>query len=108
MFLKFAGAADLESWARGYRLAVTATADEAVVAGIGGYICQHSDELLAVTITRRWVSCRNKLVTAGGEVVQDGDDEGTVAFDPNDTEASLAVLRSVHLTPSTSPQRIIK
>jgi hypothetical protein len=41
-------------------------------------------------------------------VVQDGDDEGTVAFDPNDTEASLAVLRSVHLTPSTSPQRIIK
>ena len=49
MFLKFAGAADLESWARGYRLAVTATADEAVVAGIGGYICQHSDELLAVS-----------------------------------------------------------
>ena len=50
MFLKFAGAADLESWARGYRLAVTATAGEAVVAGIGGYICQHSDELLAVTM----------------------------------------------------------
>ena len=97
MFLKFAGATDLESWARGYRLAVTAAADEAVVAGIGGYICQHSDELLAVTITCRWVSCRNKLATAGCEVVQDGDNEGTVAFDPNDTEASLAVLRSVHL-----------
>jgi hypothetical protein len=26
----------------------------------------------------------------------DGDDEGTVAFDPNDREASLAVLQSVH------------
>ena len=97
MFLQFAGAADLESWARGYRLAVTATDDEAVVTGIGGYISQHSDELLAVTITHRWVSCRHKLVTVGGEVVQDGDDEGTVTFDPNDTEASLAVLRSVHL-----------
>ncbi len=97
MFLKFADAADLESWARGYRLAVTATTDEAAVVGIGGHICQHSDELLAVTITCRWVSCRKKLVTAGGEVVQDGDDEGTVAFDPNDTEASLAVLRCVHL-----------
>ena len=79
MFLKFAGATDLESWARGYRLAVTATADEAVVAGIGGYICQHSDELLVVTITCRWISCRNKLVTAGGEVVQDGGGAGGVA-----------------------------
>jgi len=96
MFLKFVGATDLESWAQGYRLAVTAPEDEAVVTGIGGYITQHSDELLAVTITRRWVSCRYKLVAAGGEVVQDGDDEGTVTFDPNDTEASLAVLRSVH------------
>ena len=97
MFLKFAGTADLKSWARGYRLTLTATDDEAVVTGIGGYVSQHSDELLAVTITRRWVSSRHKLVTAGGEVVQDGDDEGTVTFDPNDTEASLAVLRSVHL-----------
>ena len=72
MFLKFADAADLESWARGYRLAVTTTAEETMVAGTGGHISQHSDELLAVTITCRWVSCRNKLVTAGGEVVQDG------------------------------------
>ncbi len=97
MFLKFEGATDLDSWARGYRLAMTVTADGAVVAGIGGYICQHSDELLAVTITCRWVSCRNKLVAASCEVVQDGDDEGTVAFDPNDTEASLSILRCLHL-----------
>lgn len=40
MFLKFTGATDLESWAQDYCLAVTATADEALVAGIGEYICQ--------------------------------------------------------------------
>jgi hypothetical protein len=97
MFLKFPGPTDLESWARGYRLAVTATADEPAVTGIGGYISQHNDELLAATINRRWVSSRHKLVTAGCAVVQDGDAEGTVSFDPNDTEASLAVLRIVHL-----------
>jgi hypothetical protein len=50
-----------------------------------------------VTITRRWVSSRHKLVTEGGEVAQDGDDEGTVTFDPNDTEASLAALHIIRL-----------
>lgn len=43
-----------------------------------------------------WVSCLSKLVTVGREVVLDGDDEGTVAFDPNDTEASLGSCK-VHL-----------
>ena len=97
MFLRFLGPTDLESWARDYRLEVTATDDGPVVMGISGYICQHTDELLVVTITGRWVSSRHKLITAGCVVVQDGDNEGTVSFDPNDTEASLAVLRIVHL-----------
>ena len=76
---------------------MTATEDKPVVTGTGGHIHQHTNDLLAVTITGRWVSSRRKLVTAGCVVVQDGDNEGTVSFDPNDTEASLAVLRIVHL-----------
>jgi hypothetical protein len=97
MFLRFTEPADLESWARDYRLEVAATDDGPVVTGIGGYIGQHTDDRLAVTITSRWVWSRHKLVTAGCVVVQDGDAEGTLSFDPNDTEASLAVLRIVHL-----------
>ena len=97
MFLRFIGQTDMESWARDYRLEVTATDDGPVVMGTGGHICQHTDDLLAVTITCRWVSSRHKLITAGCVVVQDGDNEGKVSFDPNDTEASLAVLRIVHL-----------
>ena len=89
MFFRFSGPTNLESWARGYRLGVTATDDGPVVTGISGHICQHTDDLL--------VSSRHKLITAGCLVVQDGDHEGTVSFDPNDTEASLAVLRIVHL-----------
>jgi hypothetical protein len=85
------------SWARDYRLVVTATDDGPVITGISGHICQHTDDLLAVTITSRWVSSRHKLITAGCVVVQDGDNEGTVSFDPNDTKASLAVLRIVQL-----------
>lgn len=50
-----------------------------------------------------WVSCLSKLVTVGREVVLDGDDEGTVAFDPNDTEASLGSLQSpFEMIPSRS------
>jgi hypothetical protein len=97
MFFKFPGTADLESWARDYRLEVTTTDDGPVLTGISGYVCQHTDDLLAVTITSRCVSSRHKLVTAGCVVVQDGDAEGTVSFDPNDTGASLAVLRIVRL-----------
>lgn len=97
MFFRFPGTTDLETWARDYCLEVATTEEGNVVTGVGGYICQHTEELLAVTIASRWVSSRHKLMTAGGVVVQDGDNEGTVAFDPNDTEASLAVLRIVHL-----------
>lgn len=97
MFFRFPGPTDLESWARDYRLEVVAGDDGPVVTGIGGHICQHADDLLAVTITGRWVSSRRKLIAAGCVVVQDGDDEGTVSFDPNDTEASLAVLRIVRV-----------
>ena len=49
MFLKFLGPTDLESWALDYRLKVTATDDGLVVKGISGHICQHTDDLLAVT-----------------------------------------------------------
>lgn len=98
MFLRFPGPTDLETWARDYRLETTATDDDGpVVTGISGHICQHADDLLAATITSHWVSSRRKLITAGCAVVQDGDNEGTVSFDPNDTEASLAVLRILHL-----------
>jgi len=97
MFLRFPGPTDLESRARDYRLEVTATDDGPVVMGISGHIYQHTDELLAVTITSRWPSSRQKLIAAGCAVVQNGDDEGTVSFDPNDTEASLIVLRIIHL-----------
>ncbi len=54
MFLRFLGPTDLESWARDYRLEVTATDDGLVVTGISGHICQHTDDLLAVTIAGRW------------------------------------------------------
>jgi hypothetical protein len=97
MFLRFPGPTDLESWARDYRLELAATDEGPVVPGRGGYICQHTDDLLAVTIAERWASSRHKLRTSGCEVVQDGDREGTMSFDPNDTGASLAVLRLVHL-----------
>jgi hypothetical protein len=97
MYLRFLGHTDLESWARDYRLEVTATDDGPVVTGVSGHICQHTDDLLAVTITCRWVSSRHKLITVGCVLVQDGDYEGTVSFDPNDAGASLAVLRIVHL-----------
>jgi hypothetical protein len=94
MFLRFPGSTELESWARDYGLEVTAGGEGAVVTGTGGSICQHTDDLLAVTITSHWVWSRQKLIAAGCVVVQDGDREGTVSFDPNDTEASLAVLRA--------------
>ncbi len=97
MFLRFPGSTDMESWARDYGVEVTAGAEGAAVAATGGNLCQHTDDLLAVTITGRWVSSRQKLMAAGCVVVQDGDREGTVSFDPNDTEASLAVLRSLRL-----------
>ena len=97
MFLRFPGPTDLESWARDYQLKVVATDDGPVVPGRSGHICQHTDDLLAVTITDRWVSSRHKLITSGCVVVQDGDREGTVSFDPNDPDASLAVLRIVQL-----------
>jgi hypothetical protein len=47
MFLRFIGPTDLESWARDYRLEVTATDDGPVVTGISGHICQLTDDLLA-------------------------------------------------------------
>jgi hypothetical protein len=97
MFFRFPGPTDLESWARGYRLELATTDEGPVVQGRSGYISQHTDDLLAATITERWVSSRHKLITAGCMVVQDGDREGTVSFDPNDTDASLAVLRIIHL-----------
>jgi len=70
MFLRFIGQTDMESWARDYRLEVTATDDGPVVTGISGHICQYTDDLLAVTIADRWVSARQKLITAGCVVVQ--------------------------------------
>jgi len=97
MFLRFPGSTDVESWARDYGLEMTAGGEGGVVTGIDGNICQHTDELLAATITGHWVSSRHKLIAAGCVVVQDGDYEGTVSFDPNDTEASLAVLRTLRL-----------
>ncbi len=72
MFFRFPGPTDLES----YRLEATATDDGPVITGISGHICQHTNDLLAVTITGRWVSSRHKLITAGCVVVQDGDNEG--------------------------------
>jgi hypothetical protein len=53
---------DLESWARDYRLEVTATDVGLVVTGINGHICQHTDDLLAVTLKGRWVSSRHNLI----------------------------------------------
>ena len=87
----------MESWARDYRLAMASTDDAPAVTGSGGHVFQHTDELLAVTINNRWASSRRKLMAAGCAVLQDGDDEGTVSFDPNDAEASLAVLRILRL-----------
>ena len=97
MLFKFPGSTDLESWARDYRLEVNAADDPPSVRGTGGHICQYADDLLAVTIINHWASSRRKLIAAGCAMVQNGDDEGTVSFDPNDAEASLAVLRSVRL-----------
>ncbi len=51
----------LEYPSRIYRLKVVATDDGPVVTGTSGHICQHTDDLLAVTITDRWVSSRHKL-----------------------------------------------
>ncbi len=94
MYLKFSGPTDLTSWAHDYRLKLSTIGDDdAVVSESGWCIYQHNEDRLAVTITRRWAWSRQKLIVAGGEVVQDGDAEGTVASDPHDTEASLAVLR---------------
>ena len=96
MFLRFIAQTDMESWARDYRLEVTATDDGPVVMGTGGHICQHMDDLLAVTITGRWISSRRKLITAGCVVVQEIT-RGRFRLIPNDTETSLAVLRIVQL-----------
>jgi hypothetical protein len=106
MFLKFPGPTDLESWARDYCLEAAATEVGPVVTGIGGYIGQHTHELLAVTITARWVSSRHKLIAAGCAVVQDGDAEGTPSFgrrrktvqsDPSRwLEASVLSVRCSH------------
>ena len=60
MFLRFLGPTDLESWARDYRLEVIATDDGPVVTGISRHICQHTDDLLAVTIV---VTASEKLRT---------------------------------------------
>ncbi len=65
MFFNFPGTTDLETWAQDYRLEVTTTDDGPVVTGINGHICQHTDDLLSVTITGRWVSSRHKLMNAG-------------------------------------------
>lgn len=97
MFFRFPGSTDLESWARDCRLALASTDDAPVVSSTSGQVFQHTDDLLAATITSRWPSSRRKLIAAGCAVLQDGDDEGTVSFDPNDAEASLAVLRILRL-----------
>ena len=79
MLFRFPGSTDLESWARDYRLEVNVADDTPVVRGTSGHIYQHADDLLAVTITSRWISSRRKLIAAGCVVVQNGDDEGTVS-----------------------------
>jgi hypothetical protein len=66
--------------------------------GTSGYISQHTDDLLAMTINVRWVSARRKLTSVGCVVVQDGDNEGTISFDPNDAESSLAILRIIRIS----------
>ncbi len=97
LYFTFPSATNFVSWARDYRLEVTATDDGPVVTGTSGYICQHTDDLLAVTISVRWVSARHKMTSVGCVVVKDGDNEGTVSFDPHNTAASLAAMRIVHL-----------
>ena len=97
MYLRFPGSTDLQSWGRDYRLEPTWTDEGPAITGIGGYIYQHTEDLLAVTVTARWFSSRRKLIAAGCVLVQDGDAEGTLCFEPNDTEASLAVLRTIRL-----------
>ncbi len=98
MYLKFPGSTDLQSWGRDYCLEEPTLIDEGpAITGIGGYIYQHTEDLLGVTVTARWVPSKHKLVAAGCVLVQDGDAEGTLCFEPNDTEASLAVLKIIRL-----------
>ena len=98
MYLKFPGYTDLQSWGRdlsprGTDVDRRRPRDN----GIGGYIYQHTEDLLGVTVTARRVSSKHKLIAAGCVLVQDGDAEGTFCFEPNDTEASLAVLKIIRL-----------
>ena len=53
---------------------------------------------------RRWTAVRKKLLTAGCEIYQDCDDEGSALFDPSNREQAKAAIR---VAAGAKPRRVL-
>jgi hypothetical protein len=86
------------------------------IVGKFGEIYEYSEEELAVMVIpdppRRglWVRSRAKFLALGMTVIQDGDQEGAVTFDPENTGQAKAAIQAVRCKKiqKLSPERLVR
>lgn len=92
----------LKKFAKRHRLKLRLDEDNThIIPGRAGHIYEYGNHLLGVMVmsdsalTAKWWSNRKRsLLAAGCTVVQDGDREGAVTFDPDNPEQIRTALRA--------------
>lgn len=92
----------MRAFAERHRLRVRRDeAGEPVIPGRDGLIYEYGSGRLAVMVLdltpRRWGHIRRQCVAGGMEVLQDGDAEGSLIFDPTDDVQALLAIRAAHI-----------
>lgn len=74
-----------------------------IIPGRNGHIFDNHDGRLGVCLMpgtkMRWTYAKRKLIAAGFVLHQDGDDEGTLTFDPPDRDQARAAIKAAGARP---------
>ena len=104
---------DVRAFAEARRLRVRRDEDNTrIIPGRHGHIWDHGDDLFGVTLLdltpRKWTHRKKLCLEAGMELQQDGDFEGTLLFDPTDSNQVQVALKvaGVKRKRRVSPEQI--